>query len=162
MEQFFDSFGCGCENTQLTHMPPWFFLLSSSSLSPRSWSQCSLYWMPPLRLKAALGFIPEGTETDLETCAHDSAQIDMWVTGESFGRGSCKYKEFYFIFCWHTMRQNKIDTIQNNFIKYHSHHILSDLQHSVHVRGYVRRWKNTMPNFSISLYTHSKKQNNNC
>lgn len=58
------------------------------------------------------------------------------------------------------MRQNKIDTIQNNFIKYHSHHILSDLQHSVHVKGYVKRWKKHYAKlFSISLYTHNKKQN---
>lgn len=57
------------------------------------------------------------------------------------------------------MRQNKIDTIQNNFIKYHSHHILSDLQHSVHVKGYVGGEKTLCQTFSISLYTHSKKQN---
>lgn len=61
------------------------------------------------------------------------------------------------------MRQNKIDTIQNNFIKYHSHHILSDLQHSVHVKGYVKEVKKHYAKLLVLVYIHTvRNKTNNC
>lgn len=59
------------------------------------------------------------------------------------------------------MRQNKIDTIQNNFIKYHSH-ILSDLQHSVHVRGTTEGGEKHYTKLSVLVYTHSKNNVSSC
>ena len=54
------------------------------------------------------------------------------------------------------MKQNTTDAIENSFIKYHSPHTLSNLQHSVHVEAYVKELKKPV---SIHLYIHNKKHN---
>lgn len=60
------------------------------------------------------------------------------------------------------MRQNKVDTVQNNVIKSHSHHVLSDLQHSVHVKGHVRSEKHSAK-LSVLVYIHTvRNKTSNC
>lgn len=83
-------------------------------------------------------------------------QIAKWNTLNSI---FTLVKSFFFnmrsfSFCWHTVRQNKIGTMQNSKI----HTFLADTQHSVRIIVYIRKWKKCkLPNFSILVYTHRIK-----